>query len=44
MTKYDVTRCLQDPDARELQLYWALAEDLDRIMAFTGRVGGGSAA
>lgn len=44
LTKYDVTRCLQDTAARELQLYWGLAEDLDRIMTFTGRVGGGSAA
>jgi len=43
LTKSDVTRCLQDPDARELQLYWGLAEDLGRIMAFTGRVGGSAA-
>lgn len=31
---YDVTRCLQDPEAAELKLYWEIADDLDRIMSF----------
>lgn len=37
ITKSDVSRCLNDPSARELQVYWNLADDLDRIMDWPGR-------
>lgn len=32
LTEADVSRCLKDPDARELRLYWQTAQDLEAIM------------
>lgn len=36
LTESDVSRCLNDPEARELRLYWDAAVDLDRIMTWKG--------
>ena len=38
LTESDVSRCLNDPEARELRLYWDVAGDLGRIMAWKGPV------
>lgn len=32
VSESDVSRCLKDPEARELRLYWKTALDLDQIM------------
>lgn len=40
MPEYDVSRCLNDPDAVLLKLLWETAADLDKILAWDGRVGG----
>jgi hypothetical protein len=36
-----VSRCLNDPLARELQLFWNLADDLDGLLRWTGPVSKG---
>lgn len=36
-----VSRCLSDPNANELRLYWEVATDLDQIMKFTGPINKG---
>lgn len=36
LSEPDVSRCLRDPEARELQLYWKTALDLDQLMAWKG--------
>jgi hypothetical protein len=41
LTETDVSRCLKDPEARELRLYWNVAVDLDRIMTWKGAVSTG---
>ncbi len=38
LTESDVSRCLKDPEARELRLYWDAAADLNRIMTWKGPV------
>lgn len=38
LSETDVSRCLHDEAARELKYYWELALDLDRVMAFKGRI------
>ena len=38
LSESDVSRCLSDPDARELQLYWNTALDLDQIMSWKGPI------
>jgi hypothetical protein len=43
LSRSDVTRCFQDESARELRLYWQMADDLDQVLGFRGPVGGGSA-
>lgn len=40
LSKSDVTRCFQDKSARELNLFWEIALDLDQVMVFR-RPGGG---
>ena len=44
LPKYQVTKCFQDPEARELNLYWDTALDLGQIMAWKGPVQRGRAA
>jgi hypothetical protein len=39
--EYTVSRCFQDEAARELNLYWEMALDLDQIMTFKGHLGSG---
>ncbi|MBP3954845.1 hypothetical protein J8F10_06055 [Gemmata sp. G18] len=41
LSKPEVTRCFNDPDARELNLYWDMAADLDAVMAFQGPISAG---
>lgn len=41
LSESDVSRCLNDDSARELNLYWETAQNLDQIMAFTGPVSTG---
>lgn len=36
-----VSRCLKDREARELRLYWEMADDLDQIMNFKGPINRG---
>lgn len=43
LQKYDVTKCFQDSQARELNLYWDFALDLDQIMRWKGPVKRGRA-
>ena len=38
LQSYEVTKCFQDPEARELNLYWETALDLDKIMAWRGSI------
>lgn len=38
-----LAKCFQDPQARELNLYWEIAGGLEQIMAFQGAVGRSSA-
>lgn len=38
LSESDVSRCMKDPDARELQLYWTTALDLDQIMSWKGPI------
>ena len=38
MNEADVSRCLNDLEARELRLYWETATDLDRILGWKGGV------
>ena len=38
LRKYDVTKCFQDPESRELNLYWDIALDLEQIMAWKGPI------
>ena len=38
---YDVTRCFDDETARELNLYWEMALDLDAVMRFQGPIATG---
>jgi len=41
MSGVDVSRCLHDPAARELRLYWAVADDLDQVLNWRGRISRG---
>jgi hypothetical protein len=41
VSKSDVTRCFADAAARELNLYWQVAHDLDRVMRFRGPISAG---
>lgn len=36
LSEPDVSRCLRDPEARELRLYWNTALDLDQLMTWKG--------
>lgn len=38
LRSYEVTKCFQDPEARELNLYWEIAVDLGQIMAWKGPI------
>lgn len=38
LKKDQVTKCFQDPDARELNLYWEVATDLEKIMQWRGPI------
>lgn len=38
LTESDVSRCLADPEARELRLLWETAADLDRILSWSGPI------
>ncbi|MBX3433292.1 MAG: hypothetical protein KF847_08225 [Pirellulales bacterium] len=38
LTESVVSRCMNDPAARELTLYWDTALDLDKIMSWTGPI------
>jgi hypothetical protein len=42
LSESDVSRCLSDPAARELQLYWETALDLDQIMSWNGPIATGA--
>jgi hypothetical protein len=42
LSKWDVSRCLRDPHAKELQIYWNIALDLDQILAWRGPVSRGA--
>jgi hypothetical protein len=37
MSKYDVTRCFDDPTASELRLLWDTADDLEAVLRLRGR-------
>lgn len=37
-SQWTVSRCLNDPEARELNFLWELAVDLDRVLAYIGGV------
>ncbi|GAA4440268.1 hypothetical protein [Bremerella cremea] len=39
---YDVTRCFDDTTARELRLYWEVADDLEQIMKFRSPISSGA--
>lgn len=41
LSESDVSRCLNDPDARELQLYWNTADDLNQLMSWKGPIAKG---
>jgi len=43
LKKDQVTKCFQDAEARELNLYWDIAADLDQIMRWKGPVKRGRA-
>lgn len=38
LQSYEVTKCFQDPESRELNLYWEAALDLRQIMAWKGPI------
>jgi hypothetical protein len=42
LSKTGVSRCVNDPDAKLLQLLWETALHLDQVMMFHGPIGGGS--
>jgi hypothetical protein len=41
LSKADVTKCFDDETARELNLYWEMALDLDAVMKFKGPISTG---
>jgi hypothetical protein len=41
LSEPDVSRCLRDPQARELQIYWGTATDLNQIMTWKGPIAKG---
>lgn len=44
LSESDVSRCMNDPEAAELRLYWETALDLNQIMAWKGPVSKGTKA
>ncbi len=40
LTETDVSRCLEDPQAKLLQLCWKAAADIAQVLAWDGHVGG----
>jgi hypothetical protein len=41
LSESGVSRCLNDPVARELRIYWETALDLDQIVAWKGPIAKG---